>query len=454
MLRIVAHSQRLCDGLPRRDFLRLGALGALSLALPSPVRAAGSFGRAKRCILLYLTGGPPQLDTFDPKPDAPAEVRGELRPIATRTPGLRFSELFPHLAMRSDLLCVLRSMTHHDTVHTSAGYTMLTGVTHPLANSTGAKNIKVTPDDHPHLGSLLARFRPNRGGAPTFVALPEFIRDDRVNDYPGQGGGLLGRAFDPLRVEANAERTGFLPPEIVLPYDVSASRLAGRRRLRELLADLEGTAEVDLDGHYRRAYALVGAAAVRRAFDLDRESDRVRDAYGTHLFGRGCLLARRLVEAGVGLVTVYWHYEGPQDSPVWDTHGNNFPHLRNRLAPPTDRAVSALLDDLAARGLLRETLVVCLGEFGRSPKVNKLGGRDHWSRAQSVLLAGAGVPAGAVIGATDRHGASPVELPVSPADLTATLLHLLGVPPGLEVHDRTGRPLSVCSGRPVPALLA
>ncbi len=451
MLRLVTGPQRLCDGLSRRDFLRLGALGALPLALHSRAPAAGSFGRSRRCILLFLTGGPPQLDTFDPKPDAPVEVRGELKPIATRTPGLRFTELFPHLAARTDRLCVVRSVTHRDTVHTSAGYTMLTGAPHPLANTSTARNIRTTPNDHPAIGSLLARFRPARGGVPTFASLPEYIRDDAINDYPGQTAGLLGKAYDPLLIEADRSRTGFRAPEIALPFDVSAGRLAGRRRLRDLLGTLETAAAADLEGSYRRAYDLIGSEKVRQAFDLDREPDHVRAAYGRHLFGQGCLLARRLLEAGVSLVTVYWHYEGPKDSPVWDTHGNNFPHLRNRLAPPTDRAVAALLDDLAGRGLLADTLLICMGEFGRSPKINPQGGRDHWPGAQSILLAG--IPGGRTVGATDRLGAQPSDQPIAPADLTATLLHLLGVPAGLEVRDRAGRPLPVCTGKPVQALL-
>jgi arylsulfatase A-like enzyme len=192
---------------------------------------------------------------------------------------------------------------------------------------------------------------------------------------------------------------------------------------------------------------------MRRAFALDEESPRTRDRYGPHLFGQGCLLARRLLEAGVGLVTVYWHYEGPEDSPVWDTHQNNFPHLRDRLAPPTDRAVSALLDDVAARGLLDDTLVIVMGEFGRTPRVNKHGGRDHWAGAQSILLAGAGLPAGAIYGSTDRDGGLPAERPVPPADLTATFLHLLGVPAELEVTDRAGRPIRACHGSPLKGLV-
>jgi hypothetical protein len=192
---------------------------------------------------------------------------------------------------------------------------------------------------------------------------------------------------------------------------------------------------------------------VQRAFALDQEPQALREAYGPHLFGQGCLLGRRLLEAGVQLVTVYWHYEGPDDSPVWDTHENNFPHLRNRLAPPTDAAISALLDDLASRGLLEETLVIVMGEFGRSPKINSKGGREHWPQVQSILLAGAGIRAGEVYGASDREGGLPAEFPVTPADLTATFLHLLGIPPHTEIHDATDRPLAASEGTVVRGLL-
>jgi hypothetical protein len=210
----------------------------------------------------------------------------------------------------------------------------------------------------------------------------------------------------------------------------------------------------NLDAHYQRAYALIGSPAVQRAFQLDREPDRVRAAYGRHLFGQGCLLARRLLEAGVSLVTVYWHYEGPKDSPVWDTHANNFPHLRERLMPPTDRAFASLLEDLSSRGLLDDTLVVCMGEFGRSPRINSSGGREHWPLVQSIVLAGAGIPGGSVYGASDRLGAQPADKPVTPPDLIATFLHLLGVRPDVQLHDRSGRPLRACEGRPLRALLA
>ena len=459
MLRILGRRYRACDGVPRRDFLRLGMLGSLAASLPAFVHGAeskpGSFGRAKRCILLFLTGGPPQHDTFDCKPDAPAEIRGELAPIATNVAGIQISELFPKLAQQADKYCIVRSVTHGDTAHTSAGYTMLTGLPHPKAGVESAAMARPTPEDHPHLGSLLALHRQGRGGPPAFIALPEIIKDAAVNEFPGQGGGFLGKTFDPVRIEANKERTAFDPPALVLPTDVTGQRLADRSLLREQLSDLvRGTESMrDLDGHYQRALHLLASSSLGTAFALDQEPAQLRDQYGTHLFGQGCLLARRLIEAGVELVTVYWHYEGPDDSPVWDTHWNNFPHLRQRLAPPTDQAAAALLADLHQRGLLDETLVVMLGEFGRTPKINGKGGRDHWPHVQSILLAGARIPSGAVYGASDKQGAYPAEKPVTPADLIATILHLMAVPRDLELHDRTGRPLRACSGEPVWELI-
>lgn len=450
-------------GVSRRKFLEVGALGGLTLAgmRATPAgQASGdpSFGRAKRCLLLFLMGGPPQIDTFDPKPAAPAEVRGELSAINTRVRGVAFSELFPKLAQQAHRLCVVRSVTHNDRVHTSAGYTMLTGRRHPAANAEGV-GPRPAATDYPHWGSLLAHVRPASSGAPVFAALPEVIKDANVNEIPGQGAGLLGRRFDPFRIAGDPKTGHFQPPDILLPDDVTAARLAERRVLSSRLdaayrAADRSTSDTSLDAFREQALNLLSAPAIRHAFALDREQPAVRAAYGPHLFGRGCLLARRLLEAGVRLATVYWHYEGPDDSPVWDTHENNFPHLKSRLAPPTDTAASALLDDLAARGLLDETLVIVMGEFGRSPRINGKGGREHWPQVQSILLAGAGIAAGSVYGASDRHGGLPAESPVSPADLTATFLHLLGVPPATELTDSTGRPFVASEGSVVRGVLS
>ncbi len=459
MFGIAGSPQRLCDGIVRRDFLRLGVLGGFGLSLPLLRRATaarepsrGTFGKAKRCVLLFLTGGPPQHDTWDLKPAAPAEVRGELKPIATTVPGIQISELFPQLARHADKYCIVRSVTHADSVHTSAGYTMLTGMRHPQANARSATEIRPGPNDHPHLGSLLAKVRPSRAGLPTFASLPEIIRDAGVNEFPGQDAGFLGKQYAPFRIQGDTARSVFPLPDIALPPDMTVSRLDDRQLLLDRLNRHLDAA--DLDGCYQQAFGLLRSPNVQQAFTLERETDRVREAYGKHMFGQGCLLARRLLEAGVALVTVYWHYEGPDDSPVWDTHQNNYRHLRNRLMPPTDQAFATLLADLAQRGLLDDTLVLCLGEFGRTPKINAHGGRDHWPAVQSIVLAGAGIRGGSVFGASDRLGAYPAEQPVSPADLAATILHLLGVPADLEIHDRTGRPLPACPGTPIRGLLA
>ncbi len=456
MLRLRAPSIRLCDGWRRRDFLLAGTAAACAGIVQSTGAAAPqsvSFGRAKRCLLLFLTGGPPQHDTWDMKPSAPAEIRGELQPIDSTVPGLQISELFPKLARQAHQYCVMRSVTHHDTVHTSAGYTMLTGVPHPLANAQTAQLIQPSASDHPHVASMVSAARSRRDAVPTFMSLPEIIKDDAVNEYPGQHPGFLGAKYGPFRVETNSDRCRFVRPEIVLPTEITLDRLRDRWFLRQQLEGQLAATDQSVprrwDDFASQAQGLLRSAALRDAFELDREPQHVRDAYGAHLFGQGTLLARRLLEAGVTFVTVYWHYEGPRDSPVWDTHWNNYRHLRERLMAPTDAAVSAVLADLADRGLLDETLVLCLGEFGRTPRLNKFAGRDHWPHVQSILLAGAGIPGGSVYGQSDAQGAYPVSKPVSPADLIATILHLLGVSPDLELHDQTGRPVRGCTGTPI-----
>jgi hypothetical protein len=466
MLRVRTTSSRLCDGVSRRDLLAVGSLEMLGLAARPPAAGAGiageklppSFGRAKRCVLLFLTGGPPQHDTWDMKPDAPAEVRGEFRPIDTDVPGVQVCELFPRLARVASRFQIVRSVTHIDTVHTSAGYTMLTGVPHPLANVSTAALIRPLPTDHPHFGSILAKARPGSGTTPVFASLPEVIKDAAVNEFPGQDAGFLGRRFGPFRINGDGATRKFRLPEITLAEDVTLARLNERRFLRgqierQLTVLERPRPAADLDDFYEQAFGLLQAEPLRLAFDLDGEPESLRANYGAHLFGQGCLLARRLLEAGVSLVTVYWHYEGPDDSPVWDTHWNNFKHLRQRLIPPTDAAVSTLLTDLASRGLLDDTLVICMGEFGRTPKINGKAGRDHWPHVASVLLAGAGLPAGTVFGASDRLGAYPARNPIAPEDLTATFLHLLGVAPDFEVLDPTDRPIPACHGTPVAGLL-
>ena len=385
-------------------------------------------------------------------------------PIATNVSGIRISEWFPRLARCADKMCIVRSVTHGDRTHPSAGYTMLTGVPHPLANASTAATIRPGPSDHPHVGALLAKSRAEgrgrvaRSPAPPFVALPEIIKDAGVNRYPGLDGGMLGRQFAPFLAEANPERNGFDVPDVFLPADVTGERLADRRVLLDQLD--RGLRSVDaqlgreMNGWYRKAYEAMAAPEFREAFVLDHEPAAVRQRYGNHIFGQGCLLARRLLEAGVGMAAVYWHQEGPPDSLVWDTHQDNFGRLREALMPPTDVAFSALLEDLGERGMLDDTLVVCMGDFDRSPLINRAGGRDHWSAVQSIVVAGAGIRMGQVYGASDRDGGQPADRPVAPADLTATWMHLLGIPADMEMRDLTGRPHRACVGEKILGILA
>ena len=434
--------------LDRRDFLTFGTVALGGLALPAAERRSP---RAKACILLYLDGGPSHIDLWDMKPDAPAEVRGPFRPVATSVPGVRVCEHLPRTARVMHHLLQIRSVRHKETIHDPAVYEMLTGRKHPIS----AGGLKVSPTDFPHLGSLLAHSDRVPVVMPRVVELPETMKmEGRV--LPGQNAGFLGASRDPFRVDVSPEGE-VRPPEFAPRGDLDARRLRGRSRL---LADLDGRLERlessnrSLDDFQRQAFALLQQPRVRRAFRLDEEGDRVRNRYGRHRHGQSVLLARRLVEAGSRFVTVYWGREkqdwadgrGPRfaNNP-WDTHRNHFPLLKDDLLPRADRALAALVEDLAARGMLDSTLVVWMGDFGRTPRIDrKFASRDHWPGANTVLLAGAGVPGGGVYGRTDRLAAEVITDPVSPADLTATILHLLGVRPTLGMKDAQGRehPLS------------
>ena len=414
------------------------------------------FGRAKSCILIFQWGGPSQLDTWDPKPDAPDAIRGEFGTIGTRTPGIRIAEHFPRLATRTDRLAIIRSMTHDDPAHLSTAHRLLTGHLAPTPNSDAAPP---SSRDWPHLGALVGKLRPSLGAIPSAVNMPWTVSHPAApgGRAPGQNGGWLGKAFDPFRVDGDPNAAGFQVAGLGLPDGVSATRLGGRRAL---LAGLSGTGSPLIPGAGPDAWngfqgkaldALVSAEA-RGAFAIEQESAADRDRYGRHIHGQCLLLARRLVEAGVGLVTVNWHDDGKN---FWDTHEENFPRLKNELMPPADQGFAALLDDLAERGLLDETLVVWAGEFGRAPRINPArAGREHWSRCYSAVLAGGGVQGGQVHGASDRWAAYPTADPVSPDDLGATILHALGIDPATEVTDAVGRPLRINNGNPLTPLFA
>jgi hypothetical protein len=469
MLRLVTSGPRLCDGQSRREILRIGGLGVLGagLSLADLARAADtrdgsaasdSFGRARSCILLFLMGGPPQHSTWDPKPDAPAEVRGEFGPIATTVPGLSISELMPRTALVADKLCILRAMSTGDNAHSSSGYYMLTGRPHQPMNFENAN--PGAPNDSPVLGALFARVATSRGGLPASVTLPHRIFNTDGSVWPGQDAGFLGRACDPWLLNARQAADGYRIQEIDLPADLGSGRLGTRSdlldRLQGGLGFLDGdpTAKL-LDGHTRQAFDLLRSPQARKAFRLEEEPQANRDRYGDTPFGKGVLLARRLVEAGVRLVQVNW-YRGPDEppaNPCWDSHEKESARLKEVLVPPTDRAYSALLQDLESRGLLEETLVVCMAEFGRTPRMEGNGGRGHWGSVFSIALAGGGVRGGQVYGSSDRIGAYPREGRVRPEDLSATIFHCLGHSPQAEYQDRLGRPHPISRGEVLHAIL-
>ncbi len=434
---------RLCDPRTRRDFLHAGLVGLLGLASPA---AAAPARRARSVIQLFLWGGPAQQETFDPKPDAPTGVRSLFRPIATRTPGLRLCEHLPRLAQMSDRYAIVRSLTHTGVNHGTSAYHMLTGRIH---FSPGTLR-HPSPDDHPSLGSIVSRFGQAPRHFPAAVLLPSVLHDGDGGEVPGQGPGMLGSRFGPFRVLGDPTRADFSLDTLRLPAEVGPRRLAGRRDLRTALdrARLGG----DLEAHYERALAWLDSGAMHRAFRLAAEPAPLRARYGAHPFAQSCLLARRLVEAGVPWITVYWNAPHIDDDQHWDTHKDAARRLRDHLLPVYDRAVTALLADLGDRGLLDSTLVMSMGEFGRTPRLNKAGGRDHWGFCQSILLAGAGVRGGQVYGASDAQAAYAADRPVRPDDLAATALHLLGIPLDREVHDAQGRPQVVCLGKPVAGL--
>ncbi|MBA4064766.1 MAG: DUF1501 domain-containing protein [Isosphaera sp.] len=447
-------------GLPtRRDWLRIGVpvlfgAGAVRGA-PAVGRGAG-FGRAKSVVVVFTSGGQSQLDTWDPKPAAPEEVRGAFATTQTAVPGLRVCEHLPRLAALAGRYAVLRSMTHDDLDHGSACYLALTGQFHPRKSS----NPPPRPTDFPALGAVLTRHRPAKNFPHTAVHVNGPLLAPR-EESPGQYGGFLGRAYEPAEL-GNVLQAGRLLDTLDLPADVPPDRLAARKGL---LGTLDPAAVADPLA--RRAFDLVNAPHVRTALDLGREPERVRDRYGRHRSGQACLMARRLVEAGVPWVTVFFNHgiRGQDDAPDdtdaygWDTHNDIFDAMRTHLLPRFDHSLSGLLEDLAQRGLLDTTLVVVMGEFGRAPLValekNFEGtspGRKHWAACYSVVLAGAGVAAGAVVGSSDRHAAYPQADPTTPGDLAATLFHALGVPADAHYTDATDRPYRVTTGHPVTKL--
>jgi hypothetical protein len=461
MLEILGSGPTMCDRITRRRMLQIGSLAPLGLSLPALLAAdargaavGSNFGRAKRCLLLFMWGGPAHQDMWDMKPDAPANVRGEFNPIATNVPGLQICEHLPMLAGQMDKLALIRSVTHTDNNHSTGAHWMLTGHKHRLS----AENFGASPNDFPHIGSVISKLLPSDASLPSFVSLPERIATTAGAIVPGQSGGILGNKFDPFTIDQHPDEPNFKIDMLAMRDGMNPVRIAARQSLLETfnaaLPGLEASRRVNaMETYYQKAADLVTSTKARQAFDLASESDAERDRYGRGTFGQSLLLGRRLLEAGVRLVTVYWHRDKPGVDTTWDTHGQNFKQLKERLIPQIDQPIATLLGDLQDRGLLDDTLIVWSSEFGRTPKINGNAGRDHWGPCNSIWLAGGGVPGGQAFGASDKIAAYPTDNPVSPADITATIYHLLGIDPRTSIHDRENRPHTLAPGRPMEAVV-
>jgi hypothetical protein len=471
----------------RRTALQAGTVGLLGLGVNhlAPLRAlagrdnsAGAH-KAHTVIYIFLSGGLSQIDSFDPKPDAPADIRGEFGTIATRTPGLRICEHLPLLAARSHRWSIVRSLTHPSNDHSAGHQIMLSGrSTLPPGFNPSAPR----PADWPSIAAVAGALTRPRNNLPPAAVLPERLVHTTGRVIPGQFAGLMGPQRDPWFIEASpfdamaygaypeyefdhqqrphppGKRRVFEAPNLSLPEDLAARRLSDRldilRCIDRQRHELERAASAGLDRQRQTAVSLLTAPRVRQAFDVTHADPRTQDRYGRNAFGWSLLMARRLVEAGVNLVQV-----NLGNNETWDTHGNIFPHLKNKLFPPTDRALSALLDDLHDSGLLDSTLIVMAGEFGRTPKISrlpqfyKLPGRDHWGAVQTVFFAGGGVCGGRVVGSSDRMGGHPASEPHTPENMAATIYHSLGIPSSAMWNDALDRPHHVYFGTPIAALL-
>jgi uncharacterized protein (DUF1501 family) len=455
----------------RREVLRAGALPLVGLGLPDLLvarEAASStsqVGKAKSCIVLFMWGGPAHQDTWDLKPDAPAEYRGDFKSIPTTVPGYRVCEHLPMLSQRTNKLAILRSVTHGDVNHITAPHWMLTGK--PSPRPEGAPR----NEDWPNYGAILAKLGRGKGPLPPYVSMMPVVPNGAprfVEETHGQDGGWMGPLYHPMRIDADASKPDYRVGEFNLRAEVPSNRSDDRR---ELLAKLDGQKrmmDAHLDSqatkvHYQRAFDLLSSPDVTKAFDITREPRALRERYGMNVHGQSVLQARRLIEAGVPLVTVFWPNDGITNVSVyWDTHNRNFIDLKERLCPVTDKAFSALLDDLEARGLLDDTLILWTGEMGRTPRVGQSvvggagagrDGRDHWPHCFTSILAGGGIKGGVVHGSSDRYAAYPATNPISPTDIVATVYHCLGVDPQMQIRDRLNRPMALCDGEPIRAIL-
>ena len=461
----------------RRDALiRLGQVGVGSLALPGLLQAESSkspttkrTGHAKSCILVYLWGGPPQQDMWDLKPNAPTGIRSEFSPIATNVPGIEVCDQMPRFASIADKVAVVRSYTHSSNVHEVGVYHTLTGKENP---SLGIPRNQRNRNDFPNPAAVLSYLQgPGKHGLPASVTVPRPIGHDGVT-YTGTYAGFLGARHDPMELKAPGEVKEPAAHSLDLPQGLDAVRLHSRIGLLNVLEQKErqlqnesrrSPSTASLDGFREQAYQLLLSSQAKGAFNLDLEPAPVRERYGRNEYGEAFLMCRRLVEAGVRLVTLVWYYVCPDGNVanVWDNHGGTgslggatgYQMLKEKYCiPPLDLGYSALIEDLSQRGLLDETLVLMLGEFGRTPKINGTNGRDHWGPCQSVVLAGGGVRGGQVYGSSDAHAAYPKEHPVSPDDMIATLYYSMGIDTDQVIYDQLHRPHRITHGEPLTRL--
>ncbi len=480
MLSIPGLSGWTCDGFSRREFMRVGGAGLMGVNLaqllsmqarasegPAPSSHQAGWGKAKNVILVFLQGGPSHIDIWDPKPDAPSNIRGEFKAIKTKVPGIQVTEVMPKLAQVMDKVTLVRSVSYTPAGlfnHTAAIYQMMTGYTPDRVSPSGQLE-PPSPNDFPHIGAQISKIRPPEVSMLPFVMMPRPLQESNVIGKGGTGG-FLGPSYDPYFFYQDPNKAIKLD-DLTLRKEVSKERLEQRSSLLQTInagmPEFEQTIEKNgLDSYYHRAFDLILSGRAREAFDLTKESDELRDKYGRHTFGQGCLLARRLIEAGTRFVQMNWPAvaNGNPTIDAFDTHAANFGPLRDLHCPKLDSGLSSLIEDLDQRGLLDETLVLAIGEFGRSPRLgvstsgngNAPDGRDHWPYCYTAMVAGAGVKRGALYGKSDATGSAPAENPVHPIRFTATIYHALGIDPHTIVYNHLNQPRELVQAEPLPDL--